>query len=72
MADDRKVGLGCGTLILIALIVMIFSNQNRHESTANLEAEVRKLQAEVTQLRLSIDDQTKQLAQFEEKLDAEP
>ena len=26
---DNKASLGCGTLILIALIVMIFGNANR-------------------------------------------
>ena len=49
MTDDRHtqtVSLGCGTLILIALIVLIFGGSD----TDKLEREVRSLQTGITQL----------------------
>ena len=44
---DNKVSLGCGTLILIALIVMIFSRGN---DSHGLLREVQGLRSEVRQL----------------------
>jgi peptidoglycan hydrolase CwlO-like protein len=44
---DNKVSLGCGTLILIALIVMIFS---RGSDSHGLLREVQGLRNEVRQL----------------------
>ena len=44
---DNKVSLGCGTLILIALIVMIFSGGNDSDG---LLREVQGLRNEVRQL----------------------
>jgi peptidoglycan hydrolase CwlO-like protein len=46
-APDNKVSLGCGTLILIALIVMIFSRGN---DSRDLSREVRGMRKEVRQL----------------------
>lgn len=44
---DNKVSLGCGTLILIALIVMIFSRSGDDRS---LRREIEQLQHEVRNL----------------------
>jgi hypothetical protein len=54
MLDERRTQhatLGCGTFILIALIVMIFGRQG----TSNLEQEVRSLRSEVMELKKAVD-----------------
>lgn len=68
MAEETRthqVTLGCGTLILIALIVMFFSNRG----VGDLEREVRELRTEVRELRVASEAQTLQLRQLTEKLD---
>ena len=52
------VQLGCGTLILIALIVMTFSGGSKVE---NLERNVNSLRTEIRQLRESIEALSRQL-----------
>jgi len=54
---DRKATLGCGTLILIALIVIIFSKGGSDE----LEKELRKTTTKLESLEKGIDDQKAQL-----------
>jgi hypothetical protein len=44
LAKGQEVSLGCGTLILIAIIVMIFSNANRGDRT-DLSPVLQKLDA---------------------------
>jgi cell division protein FtsB len=68
MADDRRVSLGCGTFILIALIVLIFSNRTGADSAARVEAELRELKVEVVELRRAIDRQTKEIANLRQEL----
>jgi hypothetical protein len=46
--------LGCGTLILIAIIVAVFSSRNT-ESVARLEQEVRGLQEKIDGLGKGIE-----------------
>jgi hypothetical protein len=46
--------LGCGTLILIAIIVAMFSSRST-ESVARLEQEVRKLQEKIDGLGQGIE-----------------
>jgi hypothetical protein len=68
VVDEKRthqVSLGCGTLILIALIVLIFSGRG----TGDLEQEVRRLRSEVSDLKRSIDDQSIQLKLLVEKVD---
>ncbi|HUO83730.1 MAG TPA: hypothetical protein VM534_01325 [Thermoanaerobaculia bacterium] len=48
---SNKVQLGCGTLILIALIVLIFSGG----PSDDVEDEVRELQEEIEQLQEQVD-----------------
>lgn len=74
MADSQsvqKVQLGCGTLILIALIVLFFSNGglNRRVDTSQLESDVQQLRSEVRELKQTINDQTEQLKALEQKLE---
>jgi hypothetical protein len=68
MANDvrsQQVTLGCGTLILIALIVMFFSRPGLGE----LEREMRNLRSEVAELKKAIDLQTGQITRLQDKLD---
>jgi hypothetical protein len=67
MADDRRsqtVQLGCGTLILIAVIVAFFSH-----STTDVEREVRDLRSDVKELKRSVDAQSDEIKALREKLD---
>jgi hypothetical protein len=67
MADDRgsqTVQLGCGTLILIAVIVAFFSH-----STKDLEREVHDLRSDVKELKRSVDAQSDEIKALREKLD---
>lgn len=57
MADDTRttqVNLGCGTLILIALIVLIFSGRGNDD----LKREVQSLSDKVTELEQTVNTQT--------------
>ena len=58
MSDSNQpVSLGCGTLILIALIVLIFSNANKDEEQQlrDLRSDVQALTEEVREMRRIID-----------------
>lgn len=68
MADDKRtqqVSLGCGTLILIALIVLIFSGRG----TGDLERVVHGLRSEVGELKKSVEAQTAEIKALQQKLD---
>lgn len=58
MADDRRSGpvsLGCGTLIVIGLIVLFFSGGGRIQ---NMEDELRKMSRDIRNFRAVIKTQT--------------
>jgi hypothetical protein len=57
--NSQKVQLGCGTLILIALIVMFFSSG--HRGTSDLENKVEQLTTEIQRLKTAIEDQTREI-----------
>lgn len=68
MPDERRTQhatLGCGTLILIALIVMFFSRPG----TADLERDVRALRSEVADLKKAVGAQTSEMKRLHERLD---
>jgi hypothetical protein len=68
MADEsrtQQVSLGCGTLILIALIVLIFSGRR----TDDLEREIRGLRSDVNELKTSIDGQANEIERLQQKID---
>lgn len=68
MSDDNRtqqVSLGCGTLILIALIVLIFSGRGSNE----LEREIRGLRSEIGELKQAVEAQTIQSKLLAEKVD---
>jgi cell division protein FtsB len=67
MADNSRsqtVSLGCGTLILIALIVLIFSNRG----VDDLEREIKQMHTEIGALKQSVDAQTKQIQLLRDEL----
>jgi cell division protein FtsL len=53
----QKATLGCGTLILIALIVAIFSNSGSND----VERELGSLRGDVQELKKAIDAQSQQI-----------
>jgi septal ring factor EnvC (AmiA/AmiB activator) len=64
IVNSQKVSLGCGTLILIALIVLIFSR----EGVDKVEKEVRALRQEVAELKESVQAQTEQIKSLQAEL----
>jgi len=68
MSDDNRtqqVSLGCGTLILIALIVLIFSGRG----SKDLTHEVHALRSEVGELKKSVEAQTAEIKSLQQKLE---
>ena len=72
---NNKVSLGCGTLILIALIVMIFGNSHRDDDThlkqqiATLQSDVSELKSDVSSLKSDIKDQSATLSKIKDSLE---
>ena len=60
MRSESKVSLGCGTLILIALIVMVFSNTANHDN----EKELVELRIEVREMKSATEAQTREIEQL--------
>jgi outer membrane murein-binding lipoprotein Lpp len=57
--NNNSVQLGCGTLIVIAIIVAIFSGDRGNDK---VKSELRELNQKVDRLELKIDALNKQLA----------
>lgn len=84
VSDSRsqQVNLGCGTLIIIALIVLIFSGRGTDDlerqvghartEVGDLEREVKGLRAEMVDLRKSVDAQAAEIRQLRERLPPPP
>lgn len=71
MNPNEKVGLGCGTFILIALIVMIFGNmgRDRYEPQINaLQQSVEALNTRIETLEDKIDRQTETIEALREEI----
>jgi hypothetical protein len=69
MADDvrsQSVSLGCGTLILIALIVLIVGGRGQKE----IEQQVEGLRTEIGELRTEIESQSQQIERLVQSLEA--
>ena len=64
MTTDRypPASLGCGTLIVIAMIVMIITSAG----SSNLKDEMKSLQNQVQDLKRSVDAQTDQIRSLKE------
>jgi uncharacterized protein YlxW (UPF0749 family) len=65
LMQTQGVSLGCGTLILIALIVMIFSGRGDR----GLRGDVQALRAEVAELKKSVDAQSAEIKALQQKID---
>ncbi len=63
LAEGQEVGLGCGTLILIAIIVMIFSGDS------GLEREVKELRSEISSLEEAVETQSDKIDQLLKRLE---
>ena len=68
--DDRTqqtATLGCGSLILIALIVLLFGKS----STQDLEKEIKSLSAEVKELKQAVEAETARVKELRDNLEKE-
>lgn len=66
MGDDRRtqqVSLGCGTLILIALIVLFISSR----ANRDLERDIKVLRTEIGELKTLIESQSAHIKSLREK-----
>ena len=67
MLDEKRTQhatLGCGTFILIALIVLIFSGHG----DSNLRQDVQSLRSEIIELKRAVDAQTAEIESLQEKV----
>jgi cell division protein FtsL len=67
-APNNKVQLGCGTLIVIAIIVAIFSGDR---GTSRLRTEVGDLRQQVQRLETKIDQMSAKIDKLSESTAAE-
>lgn len=65
---DNKVSLGCGTLILIALIVLLFGNSG---GDSNLKREIRSLKNEVRSLDQKASELQSEVKKLQVQLQAQ-
>ncbi len=63
---SQQVNLGCGTLILIALIVLIFSGGRNDE----VRREIRDLDATIRQLKTAVESQADEIKALRQTLEA--
>lgn len=66
--QNQTVSLGCGTLILIAIIVMMFSNSSDND----VERELKRLRTDVGELKRAVEAQTKVLEELKAKPSSQP
>jgi predicted nuclease with TOPRIM domain len=64
MEKNEKVSLGCGSLILIALIVLILGNADQDE----LRDQVKRLDDDVKRLESSIQLQSQEIRELKQAL----
>ena len=60
MHQNNKVGLGCGTLILLVLIVIFFGNvgsQNLASQISSLQGSIQKIEQKLGYLEHKMDQQ---------------
>ena len=64
MDKGQKATLGCGTLVLIALIVIIFGNMGGKDAAD----QVRGLRSDVQKLEKTVTAQTRQIQLLEQRM----
>ncbi len=57
---DQRAQIGCGTLLLIALIVIFFSRSN----TKDVEVQIQGLRTEVAEIKKLIEAQSAEIRQL--------
>lgn len=62
--NDQKATLGCGSLILIALIVLIFSNSGN----SDLENQLNEVSKKLTELEKTIGEQSVEIEKLRDSL----
>ncbi|MFC7338229.1 hypothetical protein ACFQY0_13630 [Haloferula chungangensis] len=62
--NSTKASLGCGSLILIAIIVLIFSNGKNDE----VEKQLRDTRSELKELKAEVVTQSATLSRIEDEL----
>ena len=67
MESNQKATLGCGTLILIALIVMTFSGTHTHSS--GNKQELRQLQTEIRTLQSMVQAQHRTIQELQRTIE---
>ena len=67
-SPNNKASLGCGTLILIALIVMIFGNAKRGDGD-QLKSQLASLQSDIADLKADVKNQSELLTKIKESLE---
>ena len=79
MVDDRRSGpvsLGCGTLIVIGLIVLIFSGggriQNMEDELRNMRTDINNLQVVIEMQNQSIEDQPQEIRELKNAIVQDP
>ncbi len=63
MDNSQKANLGCGTLVLIAIIVLIFGNAGNDEMSQDMQQlrqQVSGLNTSVQQLETALQEQSRQ------------
>lgn len=65
LMQTQGVSLGCGTLILISLIVILFSGRGDR----GVRRDVRALRSEVAELKKSVDAQSAEIKVLQQKID---
>jgi hypothetical protein len=66
--QTHRVTLGCGTLILIGLIVLFFSRPG----ISDLKEEVGRLRSDIAELKTSVEIQTRHIQSLQNQLNAKP
>ncbi len=72
MEERRTLSLGCGSLILIALVVAIFTATNRGElirEVGEMDLVVQRLDANLTLLNQQIKVQNEQLTKLNDQIE---
>jgi prefoldin subunit 5 len=73
MDDRQKVGLGCGSLILIAVIVLVFGSiavDGVNERILALDAKIQVLDKKTEDLQLLIAKQTAEIEELQALIEA--
>ena len=74
-SPNNKASLGCGTFILIALIVIIFGNANRDvdkdlkQQLGSIQSDVGSLESNLSGLKSEMRTQSETLAKISKSLD---